>query len=384
MYMNYRRLGKTGLMVSEIGFGGEWLERHDAEECRAALERAEALGINILDCWMSEPKVRSNIGAAIREKREGWIIQGHIGSTWQDGQYVRTRDVEKCRDAFEDLLERLGTDYIDLGMIHYVDEVSDWDAIVNGPYLGYVKSLRASGAVRHLGLSTHNPIVAKKAAESGIVEMMLFSINPAFDLMPPTENVDDYFMDYAEGLSGIDPARSELYKLCERLDVGLTVMKPYAGGRLFDAQRSPFGVALTPVQCIHYCLTRPAVASVLCGYDTPEQVEQAVAYETASEAERNYAAVLSAAPRHPYGGGECTYCGHCKPCPMDIDIAMVNKLYDLAAMQPEVPSSVREHYRALEHHADECVGCRGCESRCPFGVKVAERMALAAALLDGQ
>ena len=384
MYMNYRRLGKTGLMVSEIGFGGEWLERHDAEECRAALERAEALGINILDCWMSEPKVRSNIGAAIRGKRECWIIQGHIGSTWQDGQYVRTRDVEKCRDAFEDLLERLGTDYIDLGMIHYVDEVSDWDAIVNGPYLGYVKSLRASGAVRHLGLSTHNPIVAKKAAESGIVEMMLFSINPAFDLMPPTENVDDYFMDYAEGLSGIDPARSELYKLCERLDVGLTVMKPYAGGRLFDAQRSPFGVALTPVQCIHYCLTRPAVASVLCGYDTPEQVEQAVAYETASEAERNYAAVLSAAPRHSYGGGECTYCGHCKPCPMDIDIAMVNKLYDLAAMQPEVPSSVREHYRALEHHADECVGCRGCESRCPFGVKVSERMALAAALLDGQ
>ena len=384
MYMNYRQLGKTGLMVSEIGFGGEWLERHDAEECRAALERAEALGINILDCWMSEPKVRSNIGAAIRGKRECWIIQGHIGSTWQDGQYVRTRDVEKCRAAFEDLLERLGTDYIDLGMIHYVDEVSDWDAIVNGPYLDYVKSLRASGAVRHLGLSTHNPIVAKKAAESGIVEMMLFSINPAFDLMPPTEDVDDYFKDYAEGLSGIDPARSELYKLCERLDVGLTVMKPYAGGRLFDAQRSPFGVALTPVQCIHYCLTRPAVASVLCGYDTPEQVEQAVAYETASEAERDYAAVLAAAPHHSYGGGECTYCGHCKPCPMDIDIAMVNKLYDLAAMQPTVPSSVREHYRALEHRADECVGCRGCESRCPFGVKVAERMALAAALLDSQ
>ena len=379
--MNYRRLGKTGLTVSEIGFGGEWLERHDAEECRSALERAEALGINILDCWMSEPKVRSNIGAAIRGKRERWIIQGHIGSTWQDGQYVRTRDVEKCRAAFEDLLTRIGTDYIDLGMIHYADEVSDWNAIVNGPYLDYVKSLHTSGAVRHVGLSTHNPIVAKMAAESGLVEMMLFSINPAFDLMPPTEDVNDYFKDYAEGHSGIDPARSELYKLCERLGVGLTVMKPYAGGRLFDEERSPFGVALTPVQCIHYCLTRPAVASVLCGYDTPDQVEQAVAYETASEAERDYAAVLAAAPRHSYGGGECTYCGHCKPCPQNIDIAMVNKLYDLAVMQPEVPSSVREHYRALAHHADECVGCRGCESRCPFGVKVAKRMSLAAALL---
>ena len=379
--MKYRRLGKTDLMVSEVGFGGEWLERHDADECRAALDRAEALGINILDCWMSEPKVRSNIGAAIRGKRERWIIQGHIGSTWQDGQYVRTRDVEKCRIAFEDLLTRLDTDYIDLGMIHYVDEVSDWNAVINGPYLDYVKSLRASGAIRHIGLSTHNPIVAKMAAESGIVEMMLFSVNPAFDLMPPTEDIDDYFKDYADGLSGIDPARSELYKLCEQLDVGLTVMKPFAGGRLFDAQRSPLGVALTPVQCIHYCLTRPAVAAVLCGYDTPEQVEQAAAYESASETERDYASVLAAAPRHSYGGGECTYCGHCRPCPMEIDIAMVNKLYDLAVMQPEVPASVREHYRALEHHADECVGCRGCESRCPFGVKVADRMVKTAQLL---
>ncbi len=379
--MKYRRLGKTDLMVSEVGFGGEWLERHDADECRAALDRAEALGINILDCWMSEPKVRSNIGAAIRGKRERWIIQGHIGSTWQDGQYVRTRDVEKCRIAFEDLLTRLDTDYIDLGMIHYVDEVSDWNVVINGPYLDYVKSLRASGAIRHIGLSTHNPIVAKMAAESGIVEMMLFSVNPAFDLMPPTEEIDDYFKDYADGLSGIDPARSELYKLCEQLDVGLTVMKPFAGGRLFDAQRSPFGVSLTPVQCIHYCLTRPAVAAVLCGYDTPEQVEQAAAYESASETERDYASVLAAAPRHSYGGGECTYCGHCRPCPMEIDIAMVNKLYDLAVMQPEVPASVREHYRALEHHADECVGCRGCESRCPFGVKVADRMVKTAQLL---
>ena len=379
--MNFRRLGKTGLMVSEIGFGGEWLERHDADECRAVLDRAEALGINILDCWMSEPKVRSNIGAAVRGKRERWIIQGHIGSTWQDGQYVRTRDVEKCRFAFEDLLSRLETDYVDLGMIHYVDEVSDWNAITDGPYLDYVKSLRASGAIRHIGLSTHNPIVAKMAAESGVVEMMLFSINPAFDLMPPTEEIDDYFKDYADGLSGIDPARSELYKLCEQLDVGLTVMKPFAGGRLFDAQQSPFGVSLTPVQCIHYCLTRPAAASVLCGYDTPEQVEQAAAYETASEAERDYASVLAAAPRHSYGSRECTYCGHCRPCPMEIDIAMVNKLYDLAVMQPEVPASVREHYRALKHHAGECVGCRGCESRCPFGVKVADRMVKTAELL---
>lgn len=381
--MQYRRLGKTNLMVSEIGFGGEWLERHNYEECKAALDRAEELGINILDCWMSEPGVRTNIGKALAGRREKWFIQGHIGSTWQEGQYVRSRDVDKCREAFEDLLTRVQTDYIDLGMIHFIDQESDWEEAMNGPYLQYVKELKAFGKIRHIGMSTHNPIMAKKAAESGIVEMLLFSVNPAFDLLPPTDNIDNYFAEeYQEGLGGIDPSRVELYKLCEQNDVGLTVMKPYAGGRLFDAKRSPFGVALTPVQCIHYCLTRPAVASVLAGYDTPEHVERAAAYESASAEEKDYASILAGAPRHTFGQGECTYCGHCKPCPAQIDIAMVNKYYDLAVMQPEIPETVKAHYHALECGADACIGCRSCESRCPFRVKIAERMKKTAELFQ--
>ncbi|MBD5105163.1 MAG: 4Fe-4S binding protein [Ruminococcaceae bacterium] len=373
--MQYRRLGKTNLMVSEIGFGAEWLERHNYEECKAAIDRADELGINILDCWMPEPNVRTNIGKALVGRRERWFIQGHIGSTWQGGQYTRTRDVDKCREAFEDLLTRLQTDYIDLGMIHFIDQESDWEAAVNGPFMQYVQELKKTGKIRHIGMSTHNPDMAKRAVENGLVEMMLFSINPAFDLLPPTDDLNNYFAEeYQEELGGIDPARAELYKLCEQNDVGLTVMKGYAGGRLFDAKRSPFGVALTPVQCIHYCLTRPAVASIMVGYDTPEHVEQAVAYENASAEEKDYAGVLAKAPRHTFGQGECTYCGHCKPCPANIDIAMVNKYYDLATMQSEVPATVREHYFALEHNADACIGCKSCESRCPFGVKIAERM----------
>ena len=117
-------------------------------------------------------------------------------------------------------------------------------------------------------------------------------------------------------------------------------MKGFAGGRLFDEKRSPFGVRLSPVQCIHYALTRPAVSAIMCGYDTKEQVDQAVAYETASNDEKDYASVLSNAPFHSYRG-ECTYCGHCKPCAAQLDIAMINKFYDLATMQPEVPATVR-------------------------------------------
>ena len=372
--MRYRELGKTGLRVSEIGLGAEWLERHNEEEVQAVIDRCEGCGINILDCWMSNPQVRSSIGKALKGRREKWIIQGHFGSTWQEGQYVRSRDLAKVEEAFRDLLARLQTDYIDLGMIHFVDSEAEFRQVMEGEFLAYVKEQKERGVIRHIGMSTHNPQVAKLAALSGEIEMLLFSVNPAFDLLPPSEDLNDYFAEsYQEGLGGIDPQREELYKLCEQRGVGITVMKGYAGGRLFDAKTSPFGVALTPVQCIHYALTRPAVASILVGYDTPEHVDAAVAYETAAEEERDYASVLAKAPHHAYGG-QCTYCGHCAPCPAGIDIAMVNKLYDLASMQGEVPATVRAHYQALSATAADCIACGGCETRCPFGVPVVERM----------
>ena len=380
--MKYRKLGTTGLEVSEIGLGAEWLERHNEKEVKEIIDCCESYGINILDCWMSEPNVRTNIGKAIRGKRERWIIQGHIGSTWQNGQYVRTRDLAKVEEAFSDLLTRLGTDYIDLGMIHFVDEETEFHKIMEGEFLAYVKEKKKQGIIHHIGMSTHNPKVAKLAALSGVVEIILFSINPAFDLLPASEDLHTYFADsYAEDLNGIDPERAELYQVCEQRGIGITVMKGYAGGRLFSPQTSPFGVALTPVQCIHYALTRPGVASILAGYDSTEHVTQAVAYETATSKEKDYASVLAHAPHHAYTG-QCTYCGHCAPCPAGIDVAMVNKLYDLATMQEEVPSTIKAHYESLSAGAKDCIACGGCEVRCPFDVPVVERMKRATVLFQ--
>ena len=377
--MKYRKLGKTGLMVSEIGFGGEWLERHPEDESVELMRYAGEKGINIIDCWMPDPKSRDIIGRAMEGCRDRWFVQGHLGSTYQNGQYVRSRDMKHVVPAFEDLLKRLRTDYIDLGMIHYIDSEEDWDRAMNTDFIRYVHELHENGVIRHIGLSTHNPVMAKRAVETGFVEMILFSINPAFDMHPATDNLDNMFGEYEEGLSGIDEERASLYRLCEEKDVGITVMKGFFGGRLFDAKTSPFGTAFTPAQCIHYALTRPGVSSILVGYDTKEQVDEAVSYETASDDEKDYASVIASAPLHSYSG-QCTYCGHCRPCPVNIDIAMVNKFYDLAVQQPEVPESVRSHYEALGTTASACIGCKGCESRCPFGVKVAERMERTAAL----
>ncbi|MDM8270178.1 aldo/keto reductase [Thermophilibacter provencensis] len=379
--MRYRELGRTGLRVSEIGFGGEWMDG-TPEEARAVVDAAEAAGVNILDCWMPDPTRRSNLGDALLGRRERWVIQGHLGSTWQGEQYVRTRDIAQVRPAFEDLLARFHTDYMDLGMIHYVDRADDFDALMAGsPFMAYVRELRAAGTIRHVGLSTHNPEIARRAVLCPEIEMILFSVNPAFDMMPATDDLDAYFDERGEqaATDGMRPERAELYALAEETGTGITVMKGYMGGRLFDASQSPFGVALTPVQCLHYALTRPAVASVMVGFGEPAHVADAVAYESATDAEKDYASVLAGAPRHAYVG-QCTYCGHCAPCPRGIDIAAVNKFFDLATSYDEVPDSVREHYRALGATAAECIACRACEGRCPFGVHVAERMAAAAEL----
>ena len=331
---------------------------------------------------MADPKSRDIIGKAVEGVREQWYVQGHIGSTWQDGQYVRTRDMKYVKPAFEDLLKRLRTDYIDLGMIHYIDSVAEWDTAMNGGYLDYVLELKEKGVIRHIGISTHNPVIGKLAVKTGFIEMILFSINPAFDMRPATEDLDSMFEGYDKArFSGIDPERAELYRMCEENDIGITVMKGFFGGRLFDKDQSPFGVTFTPEQLIHYALTRPGVSSVLCGYDLKEQVDAAVSYETASDDEKDYASVLASAPLHSYKG-QCTYCGHCRPCPAGIDIAMVNKFYDLAASQETVSESVREHYLALETKASSCIGCRSCESRCPFGVQIADRMKKAAQLFE--
>ena len=77
-------------------------------------------------------------------------------------------------------------------MIHFVDTESDWNAAMSGPFLDYVKELKDTGTIRHIGMSTHNPAMAKKAVESGVVEMLLFSVNPAFDMHPTTDTLDTY------------------------------------------------------------------------------------------------------------------------------------------------------------------------------------------------
>jgi predicted aldo/keto reductase-like oxidoreductase len=260
-------------------------------------------------------------------------------------------------------------------MIHYCDALSDWDEIVSGGVLDYARQLKKEGKIRHIGLSSHNPQVALKAVESGAIEVLMFSVNPCYDLQPANEDVEELWAakNYSGTLTNMDPERQRLYETCQRLGVGITVMKCFGGGDLLDAKLSPAGAALTVNQCIHYALTRPGVAVVLAGAHSIEQLKTSLAYEEASEAEKDYAEAFASFPKISWTG-HCMYCSHCAPCPQKIDVAYVTKFLNLTVAQGEIPETVREHYKALEHHAGECIKCGICETRCPFGVKVRENM----------
>lgn len=373
--MEYRQIKRTPFQVSEIGLGCEGFMNKPDEEVKELVTLASQKGINFIDFFSPNPQGRSAFGNAIKENREDWIVQGHLCTIWKNNQYERTRKIDEVKTGFEDLLTRLHTDYIDIGMIHYIDALNDYKEVFDGEIMEYALSLKSQGIIRSIGISSHNPIVALEAAKTGLIDVIMFSINPCYDMLPPSENVDDLWDDknYEKPLFQIDPIRQELYEYCEKEGIAISVMKAFGGGDLLDEKLSPFAVKMTPLQCIHYCLTRPSVVSVMAGVHSIDELNDTIAYCDASYQEKDFAEVLSHIPKHSFKGN-CVYCGHCAPCVKGISVADVNKFTDLCHAQSAIPVTVKEHYATLEHHASECIECGRCMKNCPFEVDIISKM----------
>ena len=385
--MKYRELGRTGMKVSEISLGCEHLQGKSYELIKEVIDAAIDSGINYMDVFMSEPNVRTNIGKALEGRRRKVMIQGHIGACWVNGQYKVSRDINEITHAFEDLLERLQTDYIDVGFIHFVDKEADWDCLCESEVMKYVLSLKEKGIIRAVGLSSHNPVTSKKAVESGLIDVLMFSLNPAYDLVPADRDMTEIFNEVIEGKEqnftafSLDNARAELYRVCEERGVAITVMKALGMGTLLSKERSPLGIALTEGQCISYALSKVSVAAVMVGMQSAKEVSKAVNYYNLTEKEKDYTTALGSLQMFG-GSGRCMYCNHCLPCPSRIDIASVNKYIDLVELDSKSADSVKHHYLALDNTASACISCGACESRCPFNVEVTKRMKKAVEIFE--
>ena len=355
--MEYRKLPHGSEMISVIGMGTSVVGETGADNTARTVEYALDHGINYFDMAGGHAAIFPGMGQVLAGRRSEAMLQVHFGADYTSGEYGWDPSLEGVKRSVDWQLRQLKTDYIDFGFMHCLDEAEDLKAYVENGVLDYLLQMKQQGVVRHLGLSTHAPALAGRVLDMGILDMMMFSINPMYDY-----GQGDYSI-------GSGNERYDLYTRCEKDGVGISVMKPFNAGQLLDAAQSPFGRAMTPAQCISYALDRPGVITVLQGPANIAELERNLSWLTATEEERDYSIIGSFTPEETRG--RCVYCKHCHPCPAGLDIGLINKYYDLSR-QGDVLA--KEHYLTLEKTASDCIRCGHCDSRCPFHVAQSDRM----------
>lgn len=355
--MEYRIHPRTKDKISVIGIGTGPIYEAPEREAVETLSYACEHGVNYVDFATAGAETFRYAGLAFASVRRELLYQVHFGANYETGEYGWTTDLDKVKGQIDWQLSQLNTDYIDFGMIHCLDSAGDWEQYQENGVLDYLLEMKKSGVVRHIGLSTHTPELAGRILDSGIVEQMMFSINPAYDYQHG---------EYAAGSAG---ERMDLYRRCEAEGVGISVMKPYSGGQLLDDRTSPFGRALTKIQCLQYALDKPGVLTVLPGVRNLDEMKEALSWLEAAPKERDYSVLGTFTPKDVTG--TCVYCNHCAPCPAGLNIGLINKYYDLARIGDDMAA---DHYAKLERHASDCLHCGHCDRRCPFGVAQSRRM----------
>ncbi len=357
--MEYRKLGRTGLEVSVIGLGTEYLDRRPRETVVSVVHEAIERGVNYFDLLFAFPEYRDNFGAALKGYRDRVLIAGHLRSAETNGQYRLTRDVKECEELFFDLLSRLDTDYVDILLFQMVDEEEDYEEIMSaGGLMELALRFQQEGKARFIGMSGHNPSLALRAVEDGKIDVLMFPIN-------------------AIGVNLIGSVVSgweELLNACISKEVGLVVMKPFAGGRLFE-QKSLRSV--TPVQCLNYVLSQEGVSTTVPGVKNTKELKETLHFLEATDEEKDFSSIIA---HFEHLKGECTYCDHCLPCPSDIWIGQLIRLVDIA--QDGISDDLQAEYNALSAKASDCIECGSCMERCPFGVDVISKMRQAVELFE--
>jgi predicted aldo/keto reductase-like oxidoreductase len=379
--MKYRKLGRTGLDVSEIGMGLEHLLPKDEATVIETIKAAINGGVNYFDC-LSQKDFENNSDTNEQYTKLGKALNGvrdkvYINYLANANKSDKDDFMDGLKIGFECFLREVKTDYVDIFMIAFCDKIIEFDRVMgDGGLLEYAKKLRDEKKVKFIALSTHSCDIALKVIESGEIDVLMYPVNPAFDVITNEKEymekdlgkLWDAAYDYKSAENSDIQPRKNVYTECLKNNIGLVVMKPFGGGFLF---REDINTGFTPLNLISYALTQTGVSTVVPGCTSPQQIEEILSYYTCPENALDFSQAVSNSRWNIKGN--CQYCNHCLPCPLGMNIGEINRAID---------NKAADDYNKLDKKASSCVKCGECEDRCPFGVKVTERMELAANMFE--
>jgi len=331
--MEMKILGKTGLTVSAVGFGGIPIQRIGKEEARPLLEAVRAAGINYIDTAKAYTVSEEWLGEALRGMRDEFVLA--------------TKSMARTKEAMaadiEDSLRKLQTGYIDLYQIHNPSMAQLAQVTAPGGALEALTEAKAAGKIGHIGLTAHSREVFERALELDFVETVMFPYNI------------------------VETQGEELIARCAQKNVGFIAMKPLAGGAIEDGTLA-----------MRFITQNPAVTVVIPGMYCAEEVhENCAAAENKSPLTAEECAKIDAV-RADLGENFCRRCSYCAPCTVGISIPSVF-LFEGYLSRYNLQDWAHERYATLNVKASACIGCGACEERCPYHLPIREMLKRAAA-----
>ncbi|MFQ6042107.1 MAG: aldo/keto reductase [Candidatus Poribacteria bacterium] len=362
--MEYRRLGRTELKVSVIGFGTIKFPQVDADEANKALNRALDLGINYIDTARAYQDSESKIGAAIKDRRDEYII----------ATKSVTRDAEGARKDLETSLKELGIEYVDVWKMHSVSDGEIFKQVMApGGSLDAAKKAKAEGKIKHIGLSMHRDLrTMKEAINSDEFEVILL----------PNSIINQ------------EDVEEEVIPMAKEHDMGIVVMKPFSDGLLIsempaeERQRADYD----PIArgSLRFVASNENISVVIPGMRNVKEVEEnaAVGDMTKLLNDDELKALLSDIGKlgreFRYGQKCLMRCGYCEDvCPENIEIS---KVYRAVVMTTNYPDNLKsmgaELYNSLEIKPSACTACQKCLEVCPANLSIIEQMRTAVSMFS--
>lgn len=331
--MEYRTLGKTGLRISRMGFGGIPIQRIDKEGTRSLMKELLEAGVNYIDTARGYTVSEENLGYGLEGIRDQFVLA--------------TKSMARTKEAMaadiETSLGNLRTDYIDLYQVHNPSMEQLEQVMAEGGALEALKEAKAAGKIRHIGLTAHSAAVFARALELDWVETIMFPYNI------------------------VENQGEELIRKCGEKNVGFVCMKPLAGGAIEDATLA-----------LRYVCSNPDVTVVIPGMAEARELEENVkACENSMPLTREEEEKLEAV-RKQLGTNFCRRCNYCAPCTVGINIPSVF-LFAGYLERYDLGDWARDRYQSLSVKASACMECGECETRCPYHLPIREMLKKCAA-----